>query len=116
MHCGAADGVQYLRDLCMTLCYFLQAYPSGAQLLLQGQAGIVTQLTSLYDDLIPQAHKAISAAVPHNKPQAVQVSSLPQPTPRTPTPAQPHALMQQSWTWANAISCWVLSALFCMHS
>ena len=84
MHCGAADGVQYLRDLCMTLCYFLQAYPSGAQLLLQGQVGIVTQLTSLYDDLIPQAHKAISSAVPHNKPQAVQVSILSQPTPAHP--------------------------------
>lgn len=70
---GLSDGVQYLRDICMTLCYFLQAYPSGAQLLLQGQAGLVTQLTSLHDDLIPQMARALASTAPHNQPQTLQV-------------------------------------------
>ena len=69
---GGADGIEYMRDMCMTLCYFLQAYPSGAQLLLQGQAGIVTQLTSLHDDLMPQITKAVAAASQH-QPHASQV-------------------------------------------
>ncbi len=72
---AAADGVQYLRDLCMTLCYFLQAYPSGAQLLLQGQAGIVMQLTSLHDDLVPQMARAVTSASQNSQPQAAQVST-----------------------------------------
>ncbi len=72
---AAADGVQYMRDLCMTLCYFLQAYPSGAQLLLQGQASIVTQLTSLHDDLVPQMARAVTSASQHNQRQAAQVST-----------------------------------------
>jgi len=59
----------------MTLCYFLQAYPSGAQLLLQGQAGIVMQLTSLHDDLVPQMARAVTSASQHNQRQAAQVST-----------------------------------------
>ncbi len=59
----------------MTLCYFLQAYPSGAQLLLQGQASIVTQLTSLHDDLVPQMARAVTSASQHNQRQAAQVST-----------------------------------------
>ena len=73
---GAADGVQYLRDMCITLCYFLQAYPSGSQLLLQGQAGIITHLTTLHDDLIPQIAKCGTAASQHQKSKAEQVRSL----------------------------------------
>lgn len=78
-HCsmaGAADGVQYLRDMCITLCYFLQAYPSGSQLLLQGQASIVTHLTTLHDDLIPQVAKCGAAALQHQQSQAEQVRPL----------------------------------------
>ncbi len=59
----------------MTLCYFLQAYPSGAQLLLQGQAGIVTQLASLHDDLVPQMARVVTSASQHSQPQAAQVST-----------------------------------------
>ncbi|DBB14004.1 hypothetical protein WJX82_002006 [Trebouxia sp. C0006] len=70
---GLSDGVQYMRDLCMTLCYFLQAYPSGAQLLLQGQASMVTQLTSLHDDLVPQMARAVTSASQHSQLQAAQV-------------------------------------------
>lgn len=73
---GAADGVQYLRDMCITLCYFLQAYPSGSQLLLQGQASIITHLTTLHDDLIPQVAKCGTAASQHQQSQAEQVGSL----------------------------------------
>ena len=64
-----------MRDLCMTLCYFLQAYPSGAQLLLQGQASMVTQLTSLHDDLVPQMARAVTSASQHSQLQAAQVST-----------------------------------------
>lgn len=70
----AADGVQYLRDMCLTLCCFLQAYPSGAQLLLQTQAAMVTHLTSLHDDLIPQIAKCVTAAAQHQQSQAPQVT------------------------------------------
>ena len=73
--CSIADGVQYLRDTCLTLCYFLEAYPSGSQLLQQGQAGLITQLTSLHDDLVPQINKAATAASYHQKAQAAQVIS-----------------------------------------
>lgn len=59
----------------MTLCYFLQAYPSGAQLLLQGQASMVTQLTSLHDDLVPQMARAVTSASQHSQLQAAQVST-----------------------------------------
>ena len=55
----------------MTLCYFLQAYPSGAQVLSQGQAGMVTQLTSLHDELLPALAKAATAA--QQQPLAQQV-------------------------------------------
>ena len=72
---AAADGVQYMRDLCMTLCYFLQAYPSGAQLLLQGQASMVSQLTSLHDDLVPQMARAVTSASQHTQSPAAQVST-----------------------------------------
>lgn len=73
---GVADGVQYLRDMCITLCYFLQAYPSGSQLLLQGQASIITHLTTLHDDLIPQVAKCGTAAAKHHHSDADQVRSL----------------------------------------
>lgn len=69
---GLSDGVQYMRDLCMTLCYFLQAYPSGAQLLLQGQASMVSQLTSLHDDLVPQMARAVTCASQHTQSPAAQ--------------------------------------------
>ena len=72
---AAADGVQYMKDLCITLCCFLQAYPSGAQLLLQGQASLVTQLTSLHDDLVPQMARAVTSASQHSQPQAAHVST-----------------------------------------
>ncbi|KAL3132505.1 hypothetical protein ABBQ32_009050 [Trebouxia sp. C0010 RCD-2024] len=70
---GLSDGVQYLRDMCITLCYFLQAYPSGSQLLLQGQATIITHLTSLHDDLIPRLAKCGTAAAQHHRPKAEQL-------------------------------------------
>ncbi|KAL0032304.1 hypothetical protein WJX79_003738 [Trebouxia sp. C0005] len=70
---GLSDGVQYMKDLCITLCCFLQAYPSGAQLLLQGQASLVTQLTSLHDDLVPQMARAVTSASQHSQPQAAHV-------------------------------------------
>lgn len=72
----AADGVQYLRDMCITLCYFLQAYPPGSQLLLQGQATIITHLTSLHDDLIPRLAKCGTAGAQHHRPKAEQVNPL----------------------------------------
>ena len=72
---AAADGAQYLRDTCITLCYFLQAYPPGSQLLLQGHP-IITHLTMLHDDLIPQMAKSVTAAAQHHHPQAPQVESL----------------------------------------
>ncbi|KAL3156739.1 hypothetical protein ABBQ38_001014 [Trebouxia sp. C0009 RCD-2024] len=70
---GLSDGVQYLRDMCITLCYFLQAYPPGSQLLLQGQATIITHLTSLHDDLIPRLAKCGTAGAQHHRPKAEQV-------------------------------------------
>ena len=72
--CCGADGMQYLRDTCLTLCCFLQAYPSGAQLLSQGQAGMVTQLSSLHDDLLPTLIKAVASA--KQQPLAQQVHPL----------------------------------------
>lgn len=63
--------MQYLRDTCITLCCFLQAYPSGAQVLMQGQAGMVTQLTSLHNDLLPSLNRAVGPA--KNQPLAQQV-------------------------------------------
>lgn len=71
---GGADGMQYLRDTCLTLCCFLQAYPSGAQLLSQGQAGMVTQLSSLHDDLLPTLVKTVASA--KQQPLAQQVHPL----------------------------------------
>ena len=71
----AADGAQYMRDLGMTLCYFLQAYPPGSQLLLQGQAGMVTHLTTLHDDLIPQMANCLAEAVQQQQSQATQVGT-----------------------------------------
>ena len=62
--------------MCLTLCYFLQAYPSGSQLLLQGQAGLVTQLTSLHDDLIPQMTRAVTSASHPSQATASLVSPL----------------------------------------
>lgn len=72
--CGAADGVQYMRDTCMTLCYFLQAYPPGSQLLLQGHPTIITHLTGLHDDLIPQMAKSVTAAGQDQHPQVESLS------------------------------------------
>lgn len=66
-----ADGMQYLRDTCMTLCYFLQAYASGTQVLSQGRADVISQLTSLHDDLLPTLAKA--AASTKQQPLAQQV-------------------------------------------
>ena len=46
----------------MTLCCFLQAYPPGSQVLMHGQAGMITQLTSLHDDLLPTLNLAAASA------------------------------------------------------
>ena len=42
------------KHTCFALCAFLEADPFGYVLLQQRQAGLMTYLTSLHDDLVPQ--------------------------------------------------------------
>jgi hypothetical protein len=57
-----ADGVQYVRDVCLTLAAFLAALPAVAEPLLGPEAGLVSAMAAAHDELAPQMQAALSRA------------------------------------------------------
>ena len=57
-----ADGVLYLRDVCLTLSAFLAARPAAAAALLGADAGLLSALAAVHDDLLPRLSSAVAKA------------------------------------------------------
>ena len=59
-----ADGVMYWEDVTETLAAFIEVFPPGGALLMQGKGAIAVQLASAHDVLLPQVHASTSRAAP----------------------------------------------------
>ena len=57
-----ADGVQYVKDVCLTLAAFLAALPAAAEPLLGPEAGLISAVAAAHDELAPQMHSALKRA------------------------------------------------------
>ena len=55
------DGVMYWEDVAETLAAFIEAFPSGAALLMQNKGAMAVQLASVHDSLLPQVHASMAA-------------------------------------------------------
>ena len=71
-----ADGVQYIRDVCLTLAAFLAALPTAAEPLLGSEAGLIAALAAAHDELVPQMQAALSRASPVERDVVGEARSL----------------------------------------
>lgn len=71
-----ADGMAYLSDTFMTLASLCEAWPPAAHILIRKGSALLRALGTIFDDLLPGAAKAWSAARsrPTEKPTALAVS------------------------------------------
>ena len=58
------DGVMYWEDVAETLAAFIEAFPSGAALLMQNKGAMAVQLASVHDSLVPQVHASMASIPP----------------------------------------------------
>ena len=84
---GCADGVQYVRDVCLTLAAFLAALPSAAELLLGPEAGLIAALAAAHDELVPQMQAALMRAAYVDEGTVAEVWPSGQPLTQTPAAA-----------------------------
>ena len=64
----------YLRDVCLTLSAFLAARPAAAAALLGADAGLLSALAAVHDDLLPRLSSAVAKAPVKNDAPYLKVS------------------------------------------